>query len=255
VLGGAPALPAERAVWIPNAYDAMVYNTEAVRRRPYSMAWLSSPDRGLHRLLEMWPAIRARVPAATLRIFYRFDPWVSAHRQRDNLHGERARYIDAALAAFGRNGENGITVMGPVTHVDFVRELLGTWVVPYTYDPPGPMAEAFCIALLDACAAGCTPLCSDQDALGANFGDVAEVIPGRPGDSQGQWIDAIVIAATHENQGRRRARQRWARQFDRYRVAALWDSFLCANVHDGDRAAKLDTSMMPATMKEFAPCT
>lgn len=251
VLAGTPGLLADRTVWIPNALDMTHFDGEAVRRRPYSMAWLSSPDRGLHRLLELWPEIRARVPAATLRVFYRFDPWIEEHRGLDSLHGERARYIEGVIQALGRNGENGITIMGPVSHVDFVRELQATWVVPYTYDPPGPLAEAFCIAMLDACAAGCTPICSDQDALGDNFAGVAEIIPGRPGDSRARWLEAIIVAATHENRIVRHVRKTWARNFDRHRVAVLWDRFLRGQMIQ----APLDVSMMPTTIKEFAPCT
>ena len=40
---------------------------------PGRVIWTSSPDRGLHWLLQEWPMIRRAVPHATLRVFYPMD--------------------------------------------------------------------------------------------------------------------------------------------------------------------------------------
>ena len=59
-----------KAKWrvLDNGFDPeMFYPRE---KRPYSVIYASSPDRGLHLLLEAWPQIKKEVPKATLDIFY-----------------------------------------------------------------------------------------------------------------------------------------------------------------------------------------
>src|SRR5579863_6435231 len=66
-------------------------------RRPLSIAYASSPDRGLHHLLEWFPEIRRRVPGAELRVYYRVKPWMdeilSEPGLRGSKHWKRARAV------------------------------------------------------------------------------------------------------------------------------------------------------------------
>ena len=52
----------EKLVEIPLSINPELYETK--KRRPFSIAYASSPDRGLHHLLNWWPEIRQRVPEA-----------------------------------------------------------------------------------------------------------------------------------------------------------------------------------------------
>jgi glycosyltransferase involved in cell wall biosynthesis len=222
-----------KTTWLPNSINLELFNSW-LPRRPHTMAWISSPDRGLHRLLELWPRIRAAVPTASLRIYYRIDPWLDlwAGRGDDSAMVDRADYIAQVLRVLGRNGENGITVVGPVSWRQFATELSQTAVVPYTYDPIDPWSELFCIAAVDACAAGAVPILSDLDVLGENFGGVAEIIHGRPGDRKDAWEAAIVRALTDEPWAatiRRRARP-LAEGLSRQRVAEAWEQFLASRM-------------------------
>lgn len=220
-----------RSTWLPNSINLELFDTK-LPRRPHTMAWISSPDRGLHRLLELWPRIRARVPTATLRIYYRIDPWLDmwAGRAGDSPFIDRANYIKQCLAVLGRDGETGITVMGAVSWRQFAAELSQTAAVPYTFDPIDPWSELFCIALVDACAAGAAPITSDLDVLGANFEGIAEIIPGRPGEHRQQWEDAIVRALTDDvwASGLRGRTRPLAQGLSRQRVAEAWEAALLA---------------------------
>ena len=236
-----PLLAQAHVGFIPNPID-VAHFVPAVKR-PNSMAWASSPDRGLHHMLLMWSRIRALVPDAHLRIFYRTTQFLEQHNTANGVVGDRARYITSALQVLGSDGRNGIQVMGPVTHTQFTAALCETRVLPYTFDPPGPMTEAFCIALLDACAAGCVPICSDLDALGDNFAGIAQIVPGLPGKNVVSWIAAIVAALQDDNT-RRAERVQWARQFDYPRIAAVWERFLLLR----------STTVLPYSMKKFT-CT
>lgn len=204
-------------------------------RRPRSVAYCSSPDRGLHWLLEYWPQIRKRVPDADLRIYYKVQPWLDQVRGLWYDQGIpdwwetafRARFVEEALLRLGRAGENGVTLVGPIPNTELARELMRTDVLAYPCDPLR-WTEGFSVTILDACAAGAVPIISDVDAIGEIYGGVAHVIPGRPQSLDKRWIDSIVHALTDEEwRGsiRRRARNHAVQQGRRTR-AAQWEALL-----------------------------
>jgi glycosyltransferase involved in cell wall biosynthesis len=102
---------------IPNSVDLDLF-AGASERHPRRVVYCSSPDRGLHHLLGMWPEVRARVPDATLKVFYRLDPWLSRARDNADEVGRRARYIEAALP---RLRHLGVEVVGPVSNEQMAR--------------------------------------------------------------------------------------------------------------------------------------
>ena len=196
-------VPKDRIEVISNSTDLDFFKQE-VPRDPFKMIWCSSPDRGLHRLLEMFPEIRERVPEAKLGIYYKFDAWCESAKnvwgdnQLQYSHGLRARYIRECLDRLGSHGENGVSLVGMIPNQQMARELLGATVLPYTCDPNNDFTEGYCVSILDACAAGCAPIISDVDAIGEVYQGVAEIIPGRPQAYKQKWIDTIVKALTDE---------------------------------------------------------
>jgi glycosyltransferase involved in cell wall biosynthesis len=226
VLSVTPEIAHGKATWIPNSINLSFFGGEHVRA-PHSTAWCSSPDRGLQHLLEIFPSIRKRVPDATLAIYYRFDPWYEQFRHESGKIGARARYIGECLSRLGRNGENGVTLVGPVANKKIARALGQTAVLPYTCDCV-TFTEGFSVAILDACAAGCVPVISNADAIGDIYKDVAHVIPGKPADNRDAWVDAVCRAMTDKtwsDQIRQRA-SKFAQGFDRKHVAAMWEQLL-----------------------------
>jgi glycosyltransferase involved in cell wall biosynthesis len=226
-----PEITPHKVTWIPNSINPEFFEGNETRV-PHSMVWCSSPDRGLHRLLEIFPLIRKRVPDASLKIFYRFEPWYEAQKDQISKAGARARYINECFKRLGRSGENGIKLVGPIGNKAMIRELMRTQVFPYTSDCLA-FTEGFSVATLDACAAGVVPLVSDADALGDLYRNVAHVIPGRPADHKDEWIDAIIRALTDEPFQRivtERA-QSFSRKFNRNKVAQLWKNLLEENVN------------------------
>lgn len=203
-MGETYKIPPTRSVVLPNSLNPEFYEG-AEERRPLSVAYCSSPDRGLHWLLEYWPAIRQRVPDAQLRIYYKVEPWLNSVRQLWYDHGLkewyeigfRARYVEECLRRLGRAGEHGVHLIGPISNQEMARELMRTEVFAYPCDTVR-WTEGFSVAVLDACAAGCVPLISDIDAIGAVHGHAAQVLPGRPQSQDDAWIDAIVAGLTDE---------------------------------------------------------
>ena len=217
--------------WLPNSLNIEFFDKK-VTRVPHSMAWCSSPDRGLHRLLEIFPAIRKRVPDATLKIFYRFDPWYETNKDGHHPSGIRARYIGECLRRLGRNGENGVSLVGPVNNYKMAEELLATHVFAYTCDCIA-FTEGFSVAIMDAMAAGCVSIISDEDAIGDIYRNVPHMIVGKVGDKKEEWIESVVKGMTDPAFGApiiERGRK-YAEKFDRNQIAKIFERFFYGNLN------------------------
>lgn len=198
-MSGHYGIPLTKCVVVPNSTNLEFFEPNGAPRRTHSVAYCSSPDRGLHWLLEWWPHVRARVPDAQLRIYYKVEPWLQSVRDLwydQGLRqwysiGFRARYVEEALRRIGRAGENGVTLVGPISNVDMAKELLQTELLVYPCDTVR-WTEGFSVAIMDACAAGAVPIISDVDALGGIYSGAAHVVPGRPQSRDQRWIEAIV---------------------------------------------------------------
>lgn len=222
----AEALPSGKCGVMSNSTNLEMFDG-ATAQIPGKIVYCSSPDRGLHWLLNFFPQIRARVPGASLHVFYRLKPWLETVRYNDDEVGRRARYIDECLRRLGESGERGVWIHGPTPNVEMARELLSAQVFAYPCDTVR-YTEGFSVATLDACASGAAPIISDCDALGSIYAKAAHVIPGRPGGRANEWIDTIVRAL--EDDEFRASIARRARAFaadqSRQARAAQWESEL-----------------------------
>jgi glycosyltransferase involved in cell wall biosynthesis len=209
----------------------MELHDEAVARRLWSIAYCSSPDRGLHHLLAMFPEIKARVPGANLRVYYRVKPWyetIVGMRPLDGTHMRwRADQIKASFADLGEDGSRGVTLVGPVSPRRMARELRQTMVLAYPCDVVR-FTEGFGAAVLDACAAGCVPVISNVDAFGEIYWGAAHLISGNPGERKKAWIDAVCLALTDDGFATevRQASRARAREFTRQKSAARWEALI-----------------------------
>lgn len=174
---------------IPNSVDLDLFMGAAAPRNPHRAVWCSSPDRGLHHVISLWPEIRRRVPDAELRIFYRLKPWLDRARDLADEVGKRARYIEEGLHTLTR-GNFGVTVCDLVPNVQMARELRQAGVLIYPCDPVR-YTEGFGCSVLDAAAGGCVPIISDADALAEVHGEASAVVKGNPGNARAAWLEAV----------------------------------------------------------------
>lgn len=162
-------------------------------RIPGRAVYCSSPDRGLHRVLEAWPRIKRAVPHASLRIFYRIEPWL---RQFDETpyfpdierNRTRALYIEEALKRLS-DPKWGITVVDSVSHAEVLSEMRQAEVLLYPVETMS-WSEGFSCATMDACSVGCVPIITDCDAMG----DVYRTLDPVPVGSWDEWRDRAILA-------------------------------------------------------------
>lgn len=148
------------------------------RKVPGRVIYCSSPDRGLHWLLQEWPAIRKAVPHATLRIFYRTMPWIrnfDAMAYYPPIEPQRARalYIEDALR---RLQGHGVELFDSVSRARLEQELAQAEVLAYPCDPANEFTEGFSCSTLEGCAARACPVITDVDALGSIYRDAVPAV-------------------------------------------------------------------------------
>lgn len=160
---------------IPNGVDTPIPSF----KRPSSVIYTSSPDRGLHILLEIWPGIKRKVPDSSLRIFYNFEDWFCRMKELTkfpdaNLRecSYRAMYIKECLS---RLSSHGVEHFGSVSRERISREVLESEIMAYPCDPVR-YTEGFSVSLMEGCASGCAVVTSDADAIPSIYQDGSIII-------------------------------------------------------------------------------
>jgi len=159
---------------------------------PGRVVYCSSPDRGLHWLLQEWAKIKRAVPHATLHIFYRLKDWMHSFDSTpyfppiESLRA-RALYVAEALR---RMPDMGITVRDSVSRETIEREMAQAEVLAYPCDTTS-WSEGFSCTILEACAARACPVITDCDALPSVYG--GSVVMAERG-KWGEWSDSVITA-------------------------------------------------------------
>ncbi len=173
---------------IPNGIDVSSYEVDEARR-PARVIFIGrdEPRKGLAVLLEAWPSVRQRVPAAELLV-------VGAEREQL---------------------PSGVTCVGSVGPPEKRRLLASATVLC----APNTGGESFGLVVAEGMAAGCAVVASGLPAFAAVLGDTGVLVA--PGDAGGL---ASAVTSLLEDQQRAgelgtRARSR-VRRFDRDAVTS-----------------------------------
>ena len=179
-----PFVTDTQAGYLPNGINLERFDVEGIERNPYKLVWMSSPDRGLKPLLQMWPEIYKRNSLAELHIFYGWENIDYEIRRGDK------RLYDLKRDILGNGIQPGIQWRGRVDQDTLARELLSAQMWAY----PAYFQEEFCIAALEAMAAGLFIVTSDMGALPDTLGAVGYKVPvtekSRP--TQKKWRDKFL---------------------------------------------------------------
>lgn len=213
---------ADHFVVFGNGIDLERFDSIDVPRVPYRMVYSSSPDRGLHHIIRIWPDLKERFPDATLHVLYNIDA-MQEYRWMHELRAEWCHVIDQ-----GRH-LSGVTYVGPVSQASVAAEIKQASLYAYPCDPIWE-AETFCVTATE-CLAARTPLVlTDVDCLGEWYNGKAHFLPVPIKDHE--WLNGLSYLFTHPEErdqfvaaGRAFAEdQTWSR------VAKRWDAFLRARL-------------------------
>jgi len=123
-------------------------------RNNKQLIWMSSYDRGLEWLLNMWPEIKKQVPDVTLRIFYGWNLFDFVHANNPERQAWKKKINEMM-------NQDGITHVGRVGHKELEKAIKesGIWAYPTDF------GEISCISAMKAQCWGAIPVVSDYAAL------------------------------------------------------------------------------------------
>lgn len=161
------------------------------------LAYTSTPFRGLDLLLAAFPLIREEVPEVRLRIYSSMAVY--------QVPGDRDPYAPLYRRAMETPG---VEYIGAVSQPRLAREMREVTALAY----PNTFEETYCIAALEAMAAGCLVASCDRGALPettAGFGILMKA-PPEPARHAEQFADMAIwlLTAARQDPAPFEARQR-----------------------------------------------
>ncbi len=132
----------------------------------------TSPDRGLHILLAVWPEIRRLVPHAELHVVGEVLPFAERAKGERSAQGERARAILDVLPRAQEAG--GVHLLGRLTRAQMLREIAAASCFAFPASPSQP-CETWSTSVAECMAVGVPVVLAPCDALGEVWGDAAVV--------------------------------------------------------------------------------
>jgi len=223
-------IPESQVFVTRNGVDPALYSPNAVYppRDRHKAIYCSSPDRGLGALLEMWPAIRSRVPEATLDVYYSFEGWkLQAGESKDQQHRFLVEVIQRSMA---RMGSFGVRYHGRVPRKKLAAAMCsaGAWLYPTWYP------ETSCMSAMEARAAGLRIVTSPVGALPETVGDYGRLVEGDwvSAEYQEKFVEAAVgalyfddpVPGQFRGHTREETREEALRAFRWDGVAEQWDA-------------------------------
>ena len=164
-----------------NGLDLSRYDRRhSIAKDPYRLIYSSSPDRGLLTLLQMFPGWRAEFPQANLHIFYGFDNWEKAIKQRNNP--EEVQHLQAIKHLMN---QPGVHYHGRISQEQLAREQMQASIWAY----PTQFTETFCITATENMLAGAVPVCTTVAALETTVPDGCGVKVDQPWDVSNAVLD------------------------------------------------------------------
>lgn len=161
----------ERSNFIPNGIDLNRF-LPGVRKGAFQCVYASSPDRGLDRLLALWPSVLRREPGAVLHVGY---GWDNIDRMIQQGRGDLAAYKAHCVDLMAKLGKS-VVWHGRLPQDELARlyQASAVWTYPTSF------LEVSCISAMEAMAAGAVPVTSRVGALPETIGGAGVLVEGMP---------------------------------------------------------------------------
>lgn len=178
--------------------------------RPPVLAYTSTPFRGLKELLDAFPAIRETIPGTTLRVYSDMKVYPG---------GEPDPYSELYLRAAGMRW---VDYFGSIGQSQLANELTECDYLTYPCNFP----ETFCIAAVEAVAAGMLPVVRSIGALPEVLGATAMSVAGDYARSVVNVMRYCQEQPCQADSHRLAAAERFRSEFTWKRRAAEWEAML-----------------------------
>jgi SAM-dependent methyltransferase len=191
------------------------------KRKRDHFVYISSPDRGLVKLLTLWPRVLERYPNATLDVFYGWRGVEVLGTGKDS--GWAARLTSQRTEYEKLRHQKGIKERGMINHQALALELQRASVWAY----PTNFAETGCLSAAKARAAGCVPVTTALAALNETAKcDQSYLIDPNATDYDERWLDAASMAAETSDADRDRMAKDAIEQYRLEAVMPIWEKIL-----------------------------
>jgi glycosyltransferase involved in cell wall biosynthesis len=211
-------VPRERMAILPNAMAPAFENMYPVKASitasksiPPVLAYTSTPFRGLALLLDAFPRIREAVPGVRLRVYSSMKVYQTP------AHEDEANY--GVLYDRCRRTE-GVEYVGSIGQAELARQMREVTFLAY----PNTFPETFCIAALEALAAGCRVVTSRLGALPETTAGYAELLEfgSTEEDLVKRLVDAVVGQYRRMRERPEEAEVELRRQVDYVNRECIW---------------------------------
>jgi len=179
-----PVVGGPVTVYAPGRQHDLLREGRVALRATYS----SSPDRGLAKLLDLWPEVRELAGGGELHVYYGFDNWKKLSQLHESSLHVRLQ-IDRLEARV--KSAPGVVYHGRAGQDEVARSFLRSQLWLY----PTDFAETSCITAMEAQAAGCKVVATRTGALPetAPLGHYVEGPTRRPGFSA-DFLEQVSLA-------------------------------------------------------------
>lgn len=188
----------------------------------FHFIYSSSPDRGLHHLLRIWPDIQTAVMSeyetgAHLHICYGAENFVAGSQWSHREDGLRAVEIRNLI------NQPGVVYHGKIGQNELASLMVDCDAMLYPCDTMSP-TETGCISIVEALAAGTPVITTDCDCIGEDYDEVTAQVP-LPFDEKA-YVDRIIDTLNPEDyQARQEAGIEFAKDRDWAVIAQDWADY------------------------------
>ena len=175
---------------------------------PPTLAYTSTPFRGLDVLLDSFPTIRSAVPGVRLQVFSSLTPY------------RVAASADPYRPLYRRCAETeGVDYVGAVSQADLADRLRGVTALAYL----NRFAETSCISVMEALSAGCLVVSSRLGALPETGMGFAHLMPVPSDPAQHAALYAqLMIGVLGDYRKEETTERRLRAQVDHVNAAITW---------------------------------
>lgn len=180
-------------IWevLPNGVNPDDYKPGVKLKK--DLIYASSPDRGLHWLLEAFQKIKRAVPETELHVFYSWH-YYNEVKHHHNETAFRLRYCFEMIERFkGR----GVVHHQSVSRKDLAKVFANARILAYPCDPVS-YTEGFSVTTLEAAVSGCVPVICGSDALTEVYNGYVPVIKPPYRDNKDEYVNIVIELLTND---------------------------------------------------------